>query len=51
LFFVFLPCSISALAISWGEIWWPTVLKTKNTCGQCMGRLNHAFKVPGLFFF
>jgi hypothetical protein len=36
-FFVFLPCSISAPANSRGQIWWPTVLKTKNTCGQWVG--------------
>jgi hypothetical protein len=50
LFFVFLPCSISAPAISRGQIWWPTVLKTKNTCGLWVGWSMHS-KCLDLFSF
>ncbi len=39
-FFVFLPCSITAPAISLGQKWWPTV--TKNTCSQWVGWSMHS---------
>jgi hypothetical protein len=36
-FFVFLPCSISARAISPGKKQQPTALETGNTCMQLVG--------------